>query len=119
MSLTFDLFGALHSLQFYGYDILPFCMLRNIILLLLSAGVFFLKINSFKKIFNEHYQSIKRFGSKVVDPDLGQNCLQLLSAAQKIKLNSFCCFWLVVGWLVLLLYVPSQQLWSLRDGQFT
>ena len=22
-------------------------------------------------------------------------------------------------WLVLLLYVPSQQLWSLRDGQFT
>ena len=26
--------------------------------------------------------------------------------------------WLV-GWLVLLLYVPSQQLWSLRDGQFT
>ena len=24
-----------------------------------------------------------------------------------------------VGWLVLLLYVPSQQLWSLRDGQFT
>ena len=27
-------------------------------------------------------------------------------------------FWLV-GWLVLMLYVPSQQLWSLRDGQFT
>ena len=26
---------------------------------------------------------------------------------------------LLVGWLVLLLYVPSQQLWSLRDGQFT
>ena len=24
-----------------------------------------------------------------------------------------------VGWLVLLLYVPSQQLWSLRDCQFT
>ena len=24
-----------------------------------------------------------------------------------------------IGWLVLLLYVPSQQLWSLRDGQFT
>ena len=23
------------------------------------------------------------------------------------------------GWLVLLLYAPSQQLWSLRDGQFT
>ena len=26
---------------------------------------------------------------------------------------------LLVGWLVLLLYFPSQQLWSLRDGQFT
>ena len=26
---------------------------------------------------------------------------------------------IIVGWLVLLLYVPSQQLWSLRDGQFT
>ena len=25
----------------------------------------------------------------------------------------------LVGWLVLLLYVPSQQLWSLRDGQLT
>ena len=25
----------------------------------------------------------------------------------------------LVGWLVLLLNVPSQQLWSLRDGQFT
>ena len=25
----------------------------------------------------------------------------------------------IVGWLDLLLYVPSQQLWSLRDGQFT
>ena len=26
---------------------------------------------------------------------------------------------ILLGWLVLLLYVPSQQLWSLRDGQFT
>ena len=26
---------------------------------------------------------------------------------------------LFANWLVLLLYVPSQQLWSLRDGQFT
>ena len=25
----------------------------------------------------------------------------------------------LIGWLVLLLSVPSQQLWSLRDGQFT
>ena len=28
-------------------------------------------------------------------------------------------FLILVGWLVLLLYVPSQQLWSLRDSQFT
>ena len=25
----------------------------------------------------------------------------------------------LIDWLILLLYVPSQQLWSLRDGQFT
>ena len=25
----------------------------------------------------------------------------------------------LVGWLVLLLYVPSQKLWSMRDGQLT
>ena len=25
----------------------------------------------------------------------------------------------VIGWLALLLYVPSQHLWSLQDGQFT
>ena len=31
----------------------------------------------------------------------------------------FDMFGWLVGWLVLLLYVPSQQLWSLRDGQFT
>ena len=29
-----------------------------------------------------------------------------------LLLKSFCLF-------VLLLYIPSQQLWSLRDGQFT
>ena len=31
----------------------------------------------------------------------------------------FSAIFILVGWLVLLLYVPSQQLWSLRDGQFT
>ena len=34
-------------------------------------------------------------------------------------LTLHCMILTVVGWLVLLLYVPSQQLWSLRDGQFT
>ena len=38
------------------------------------------------------------------------------------KKHNKACFILnleVVGWLVLLLYIQSQQLWSLRDGQFT
>ena len=39
-----------------------------------------------------------------VGSDLGLNCLQ-----------RFCLF----VCLFLLLYVPCQQLWSLRDGQFT
>ena len=33
--------------------------------------------------------------------------------ALRVKDVSFVCLF------VLLLYVPSQQLWSLRDGQFT
>ena len=35
------------------------------------------------------------------------------------KINNTTAGMLVGCWLVLLLYVPSQQLWSLRDGQFT
>ena len=33
--------------------------------------------------------------------------------------NSFYCFVCLFVCLFLLFYVPSQQLWSLRDGQFT
>ena len=38
-----------------------------------------------------------------------------VSYIREICKYEYCWF----GWLVLLLYVPSQQLWSLRDGQFT
>ena len=48
--------------------------------------------DSFQKFFQEHYQSAKRFGSRSepshrhsVDPDLGQNCLQNLSADDKSR----------------------------------
>ena len=44
-----------------------------------------------------------------VGPDLGPNCLQRLSATKFLFVCLFVC----------LLYVPCQQLWSLRDGQFT
>ena len=53
---------------------------------LLSADFFF-KINFFKKFFQEHYQSVKRFGSRSVGPDLGPNCLQrFYSRRQKLPL---------------------------------
>ena len=41
------------------------------------------KINIWKIIFQEHYQSVKRLGSSSVGPDLGPNCLQKLSADEK------------------------------------
>ena len=44
--------------------------------------------------------------------------LKLANSADPDEMPRVAFCWLV-GWLVLLLYVPSQQLWSLRDGQFT
>ena len=50
-------------------------------MLLFSSADFF-QYQLFKKFFQEHYQSAKRFGSRSgltqhsVFPDLGQNCLQ-------------------------------------------
>ena len=41
----------------------------------------FFKINFFKKIFQEHYQSVKQFGSRS-----GPNCLQRSAADDKIAL---------------------------------
>ena len=47
----------------------------------------FFIINFFKKISHEHYQSAKPFRSRsgptFVGPDLGPNCLQMLSADDK------------------------------------
>ena len=56
-------------------------------------------------------------------------CLQVSPHISKAVLHAFCCLLilfqktlsgiLVCLFVCLLLYVPSQQLWSLRDGQFT
>ena len=52
--------------------------------MLFLSSVDFFKINFFKKIFQEHYQSVKEFDTDqdrhTVGPDLGLNCLQRLSA---------------------------------------
>ena len=60
-------------------------------MLLLSADFFQLTFK--KKIFQEHYQSVKPFGSRsrpteYVGPDLGPSCLQRLSADDKSPLAS-------------------------------
>ena len=64
---------------------LTICMLGNFFhfpcFLLLSADFF-----SKKKIFQEHHQSVKQFGSRLGPtfcPDLGPNCLYQLSADDK------------------------------------
>ena len=51
---------------------------------------------------------VRRF----VGPDMGPHCLQRLSTDDKLfaKVINRCLF-------VLLLYVPSQQLWSWRDDR--
>ena len=41
--------------------------------------------NFLKKIFQEHYQSVKQFESRSVGPDLDSNCLQRLSAEDKSR----------------------------------
>ena len=46
-----------------------------------------------------------------LDFNLNETSLKLIESEYFVSM--------LVGWLVLLLYVPSQQLWSLRDGQFT
>ena len=52
--------------------------------MLLSCLLNFLKINFFEKSFQEYHRSVKQFGSRSgqtnVGPDLGPNCLQRLSA---------------------------------------
>ena len=57
-------------------------------LLLSSADIF--QSQSFKKIFQEHYQSVLWFGSRSgsVGPVMGPNCLQRLPADDKSPLAS-------------------------------
>ena len=53
----------------------------------LSSADFFLKINLFKKLFQENYQSVKWFGPRLeqhfVSPYLSPNYLKRLSADDK------------------------------------
>ena len=39
----------------------------------------------YQKIFQEHFQPVKRFGSKSVGPDLGPNCLKEYQWTTKIR----------------------------------
>ena len=48
--------------KFQNLQILTLCILGIFMLLMSSADIF--KINFFKRIFQEHYQSVKRFGSR-------------------------------------------------------
>ena len=63
---------------------------KNVFILLLSSADFF-KINFFKKIFQEHYQRVKRFGSgsgqHSVGPDLGQNDCKDCQQKTKVAAN--------------------------------
>ena len=53
-----------------------------VILHAFSSSAGFFEINFIKKLFQEHHQIVKWFGS--VGPDLGPNCLQWLSADNKM-----------------------------------
>ena len=56
---------------------LTLCMLGNLYTSLRVCWLFS-KLTFFKKLFQEHYQSAKLFGSRSVCSDLGPNCLQRL-----------------------------------------
>ena len=48
-----------------------------------------------------------------------QNFSEIMIASKQIYINQLLKNVTICLFLFLLLYVPSQQLWSLRDGQFT
>ena len=66
---------------------------------LIFAGYFFMLLLSadflqnyyffFKKLFKEHFQSVKLFGSRL-GPELGPNCLHRLSATARKELKALC-----------------------------
>ena len=60
------------------------CMLGYFLMILLSSADLFQNIFFFKKIFQEHYQNVKQFGSRACY-DLDTNLLQWL-AADKLSL---------------------------------
>ena len=57
--------------------------------MLFSRLLTFFKINSFIKFFHDHYQNVKQLDPDQVQhsvgPDLGPNCLQRLSADDKVS----------------------------------
>ena len=80
----FQLFSKVEAKVSVKDYLLTLCMLGNfscnafkICCLLLN----FFKINFFEKFFQEHYQSV----SNALDPDLGPNCMQRLSADDKVR----------------------------------
>ena len=85
-------YGELYSNENYqqgGYrpmNLITLCMLGNFTCFC-CRQLTFLKISFLKKIFQDHYQSVKQFGSRsgptFVRPDMGPNCLQRLSADNK------------------------------------
>ena len=69
-------------------------------------------------------QAIIRTIGRVLAFGLGTTPAESLNVAGnmfigQVRLQCFMCVCVCVCVCVLLLYVPSQQLWSLRDGQFT
>ena len=57
--------SRINQLQDLGkVSIFNLCMLGNFSCFYVSSADFFFKINFFKRFFQEHYQSVKRFGSR-------------------------------------------------------
>ena len=93
-------FNSLHAAEFFMlcWGSILSDIWSEIVFNSLHAGEFFMlccrlliffKINIFKKFFQEYHQSVKQFGSRsgpTFCPDLGPNCLQRLSADDKLWL---------------------------------
>ena len=76
-----------------GTSLLTLCILGNFSCFCCLSTFF--KIILYKKFFQEHYQGVKRFGSRSgqmsVGPDLGPNCLQRLSDSADYKSRRYIC----------------------------
>ena len=75
--------GPLRKYKVFNFSTLPLCILDNSACFFSSVDFYPKKLTFWKKFFQEYYQSAKQFGSIVV-PDMDVNCLQRLSADNKI-----------------------------------